>query len=324
MSRALLNRASLHLLRGDAAHAVVDLTEAIELLRGGDAPERRARAAAQPRATPGCSPAISSAPCRRWTPHARCWHRCPPVSRAVGDQDRAEVLTAAGRATDAIRALESAASAYGDHGLRNFQAECELTLSRTLLREDTARARLVARRAARRFRAQGSEVQALRADSVATVAEISEGSTSVALLRRADDLVVALKAHHHRRDAAILQLQTARLDVAPGRPGGRPRPHRQGPRRRGLAGRHPAAVARGALRARARPRRPSQRASATSAPDSPTCTRGSRRSAASTSRAPSSATAAPWPSRDSDWPSRTARPPWPTSGPSAPGRWSAG
>ena len=134
-----------------------------------------------------------------------------PVSRAVGDRDRAEVLTAAGRASDAIRALEAAASAYGDHGLRNFQAECELTLSRTLLREDPSRAR--------RWpggQHAGSGPRAARSRRCARTPwrpslRSPRAPTSLALLRRADDLVVALKAHHHRRDAAILQLQTARL-----------------------------------------------------------------------------------------------------------------
>ena len=41
-----------------------------------------------------------------------------PVSRAVGEQDRAEVLTAAGRARDAVAALETAAAAYGERRLR--------------------------------------------------------------------------------------------------------------------------------------------------------------------------------------------------------------
>ena len=103
-----------------------------------------------------------------------------PVSRAVGEQDRAEVLTAAGRAREAIVALENAAAAYGDRGLRTYQAECELTLSRTLLREDSSQARTVARRAARRFRSQGSEVQVVRAEAVATMAEITEGGSSIA------------------------------------------------------------------------------------------------------------------------------------------------
>ena len=67
-------------------------------------------------------------------------------------------MTAAGRPREAIRALEAAARAYGSRRLRTFQAECELTLAWTLLREDPARARVVARRAARHFRSQDSPV----------------------------------------------------------------------------------------------------------------------------------------------------------------------
>ncbi len=210
MSRALLNRASLHLLRGDAVQAVADLTEAIDLLRDEDAPERRARAEHNlgyarllTGDLVGALQAMDAA--------KAVLAPLSPVSRAVGEQDRAEVLTAAGRAHEAIAALENAAEAYGARRLRNFQAECELTLSRTLLREDPAEARKVAMRAARRFRSQGSEVQALRADAVATVAEIAVGGWSRALVRKADELVAVLKAHQHRRDASILQLQSARL-----------------------------------------------------------------------------------------------------------------
>ncbi|MBF4769908.1 CHAT domain-containing protein [Nocardioides agariphilus] len=215
LSRALLNRASLHLLRGDASQAVHDLTTAVEMLHDDDARERRARAehnlgyarlltgdlVGALQAMDAARPVLAP---------------LSPVSRAVGEQDRAEVLTAAGRAHEAIVALENAAAAYGDRGLRRYQAECELALSRTLLREDASRAAVVAKRAARRFRGQGGEVQALRADAVVVMAEIAEGKASLSVLRRADRLVAGLRAHQHRRDAAILQLLTARLAVVRG------------------------------------------------------------------------------------------------------------
>ena len=75
---------------------------------------------------------------------------------------------------------------------------------------------MVARRAARRFRTQGSEVQALRADGIATVAEIAMGGRSAALLERADQLATDLIRHQHRRDATILRLQAARLTLRRG------------------------------------------------------------------------------------------------------------
>ena len=97
------------------------------------------------------------------------------VNRATVEQDRAEILTAAGRPREAIRALEQAAQAYGSRRLRTYQAECELTLAWTMLREDPAKARVVARRAARRFRGQASPARELRADAAAIVAEIATG-----------------------------------------------------------------------------------------------------------------------------------------------------
>jgi predicted negative regulator of RcsB-dependent stress response len=133
--------------------------------------------------------------------------------RATVEQDRAEIMTAAGRPREAIRALESAARAYGSRRLRTFQAECELTLAWTLLREDPARARVVARRAARHYRSQDSPVPALRAEGAATVAEISAGGRTPALLRRAEQLSRELRGNNHPRDAVLLQLQAARVEI---------------------------------------------------------------------------------------------------------------
>ena len=138
------------------------------------------------------------------------------VSRAVCDQDRAEVLTAAGRPSEAIRALEAAAAAYGSRRLRSFQAQCELTLAWTLLREDPARARVVARRAARRFRSQASPLQAARAEAVEVVAEIAVGGHTRALAARADAVVEELQRQGHHREASIVALQVARLAVVRG------------------------------------------------------------------------------------------------------------
>jgi tetratricopeptide (TPR) repeat protein len=135
------------------------------------------------------------------------------INRATVEQDRAEILTAAGRPREAARALQQAATAYGSRRLRTFQAECELTLAWTLLRDDPAKARVVARRAARRFRGQASPARELRADTVALVAEIAGGGKSRSLLERADRLVAALHAHGLVRDAVVLQLQGARVSV---------------------------------------------------------------------------------------------------------------
>ena len=138
------------------------------------------------------------------------------VYRATVEQDRAEVMTAAGRPREAIRSLESAARAYGSRRLRTFQADCELTLAWTLLREDPARARVVARRAARHYRSQESPVPALRAEAAATVAEISAGRRAPSLLRRTEELTDELRRRGHPRDAVLLELQAARVEIARG------------------------------------------------------------------------------------------------------------
>ncbi len=138
------------------------------------------------------------------------------INRATVEQDRAEILTAAGRPREAIGSLEKAATAYGSRRLRTFQAECELTLAWTLLREDPARARVVARRAARRFRTQASPGRALTADAAALVAEISAGARTLSLLDRVDLLVTELQVQGYVRDATVLELQGVRVSVARG------------------------------------------------------------------------------------------------------------
>jgi tetratricopeptide (TPR) repeat protein len=212
LSRALLNRASLHLQLGDAAEAADDLTTALRLLDDDEGPERRARAEhnlGYARLLTGdLVGALQAMDAAR-----RVLAPLSAVSRAVGEQDRAEVLTAAGRSGDAVKALEAAAAAYGSRRLRTFQAECELTLSRTLLREDPVRARTVARRAARRFRSQDSPVPALRADAVALLAEIAAGGHGPGLLQQSDQVAEQLRTHGHQREATLLALQAARLSL---------------------------------------------------------------------------------------------------------------
>ncbi len=135
------------------------------------------------------------------------------MNRAIMQQDRAEVLLASGRAREAAAALETAAAAYGGEKLRRYQAECELILARTLVADEPERARSVAQQAARRFDTQGLDIWATRARAVATIAEIEDGATAPATLRRADDLVAGLRASNHRDEADRLALHAARVAI---------------------------------------------------------------------------------------------------------------
>jgi tetratricopeptide (TPR) repeat protein len=210
-----LNRGNLHLASGDVGAAVEDFTRAREELGRIANPVEQSKAehnlgyarllngdiVGALQMIEAASPVLSAQ---------------SAAYRATVEQDRAEVMTAAGRPREAIRALESAARAYGSRRLRTFQADCELTLAWTLLREDPGRARVVARRAARHYRSQESPVPALRAEAAATVAEISAGGKAPALLRRSDELSEELRRNRHPRDAVLLQLQAARVEIARG------------------------------------------------------------------------------------------------------------
>lgn len=88
------------------------------------------------------------------------------VTAAIGELDRAEVLRDAGLTSEAEFMLARAARTFGAHGMRQARGEAEFNLARSLLLHDPARAVAVARAAARRFAALGSEVWAARSEGV--------------------------------------------------------------------------------------------------------------------------------------------------------------
>ena len=210
-----LNRGNVHLQHGRAREAAADFAAALDTLDGPGLELERAKVEHNLGYAQLLLGDLVGA-MKRIDEAAPVLSSSSAVNRATVEQDRAEVLTAAGRPHEAIRALDAAASAYGSRRLRTFQAECELTLAWTLLREDPQRARVVARRAARHFRGQSSPVRALQADAVALVAEIAAGARTPAALARVDSLAVDLRSHGHERDATVLELQGTRVSLARG------------------------------------------------------------------------------------------------------------
>ena len=210
-----LNRGNVHLQRGDVPEAVVDFTASRdEFARTGETLQR-----AKAEHNLGYARLLTGDIVGALQTIDEAAPVLSPLSapyRATVEQDRAEVLTAAGRPREASQALDAAAAAYGSRRLRTYQAECELTLAWTLLREDPARARVVARRSARHFRGQASPVRALLADTAALVAEITAGARQRSVLDRVDALVAELHHHGHHRDATVLELQGARASVSRG------------------------------------------------------------------------------------------------------------
>ncbi|MET0997801.1 MAG: tetratricopeptide repeat protein, partial [Marmoricola sp.] len=210
-----LNRGNVHLQRGDAEAAVTDFVTARDELDQAGLPVQRAKAEHNLGYARLLGGELVDA-LRMIDEAAVVLAPQSAIFRATVEQDRAEILTAAGRPREAIGALEQAATAYGSRRLRTSQAECELTLAWTLLREDPKRARLVARRAARRFRGHASPARALRADAAALVAEISAGATAPSVLDRVDALVAKLRRHGLVQDATVLELQGAKVSVVRG------------------------------------------------------------------------------------------------------------
>lgn len=213
--RALLNRGYLFLDLHDPAAAAADFTEAAACHQAAGDAVGRAKAIFNLGYTQLLRNDLVAA-MKGMDEAAGTLAELSPVNRAIVQQDRAQVLLASGRPREAAEALEEAAAAYGSERLRRFQAECELILARTLLSEDPARSRAVAQQAARRFEANASRTWAVRARAAATIAEIADGATGVAVLRRADQLAVQLRQAGYRRDAETLTLHAARLVIRRG------------------------------------------------------------------------------------------------------------
>jgi tetratricopeptide (TPR) repeat protein len=210
LGRTLLNRGTLHLSQHQVADAMADFQTAAEQfahsgleLQAAKAQHNVGYASLLEGDIVGALTTMESA--------ARILAPLSAVSKAQCEQDRAEVLLAAGRPREAARALRTAATAYGDQRLRRFQAECELVLARTLLREDPPEARRVARRSARRFATHGAPTWANRAEAVEIAAAIAAGQHSPALVGRADRLEADLRRDGLATEADQLALVASRL-----------------------------------------------------------------------------------------------------------------
>ncbi|SDC42519.1 CHAT domain-containing protein [Nocardioides lianchengensis] len=139
-----------------------------------------------------------------------------PVSEAVGQQDRAEALLAAGLVGEGRRALEAAARAYGSRRLRRRQGEAELSLARALVAAGPDEAGRLARSSARRFRDAGAPAMARRAEAVRLAAERRSGTTRTRWLTDADELAAALAEDGARWDAVVVGLHAAAVAAARG------------------------------------------------------------------------------------------------------------
>ncbi|WP_395690318.1 CHAT domain-containing protein [Nocardioides sp.] len=152
------------------------------------------------------------------------------VSEATCDQDRAEVLLAAGLVDEGTTELAASARAYGSRRLRRRQAEAELALARARLDLAPELARTTARAAARHFQAAGTHAMATRARAIALAAELELGRLGPGALGRAELLAAELDEQDMRWSATMLRLHATaaatrrQLSGRAPAPGAPPRP----------------------------------------------------------------------------------------------------
>ena len=218
LGRASLNRGNVYLQRGEVTRAEADFDVAARaFLEGGENVEY-----AKARHNQGYAALLAGdiIGALHLMDEARpVLSELSPVALAVCDQDRAEVLLAAGMTSEATSLLASVARTYGSRRLRQAQAEAELLLARILVLEESRAAASLARTAARRFRARGSESWALRADAVVETAVIADGGRGPALAAQLARTADELDAHGLSGDALPLRLQDARLALRRGATG---------------------------------------------------------------------------------------------------------
>lgn len=214
-ARALMNRGVVWLQRGEMPSAITDFDAAAEDFDAAGMPVE----AAQALHNSGYALMLAGDLARALQRMDAARPVLAPLStnfRAVCDQDRAEVLVAAGLHHEARGTVADVAAAYGRLGLSQNQGEAEFLLARLLLLDDPARARVVARRAARRFRRRGSAAWADRADAIEIAAESALRRRSADLVTRADGIAQRLSRNGLRNDADTALLHAARTEVSRG------------------------------------------------------------------------------------------------------------
>ncbi len=212
LGRAHLNRGNLHLQRNDLEGAERDLEAAAHLLAAVGLPEEAAMSEHNLGYTRLLAGDLIGA--LRDMDRARTvLAPLSPIAQATCDQDRAEVLMAAGLVAEGREALVATARAYGSRRLGRRQAETELGLSRALLLEDPDAARVIARVAARRFGRAGAEAMRSRAEAVALAADVEVGRATPAMVRDADRLGDEFEAQEMGWSALMIHLLAARISI---------------------------------------------------------------------------------------------------------------
>ena len=215
LGRALVNRGNAFLQSNQLVQARADFERAVELLHTAGLPLEAATGEHNLGYTRFLAGDLAAA-LADMAAAAPVLAPLSEVSAAVGEQDRAEVLMAAGLEAEGRVALDVAARAYGRAGLPRRQAEAELTMARSLLLTEPRDTEVVARRAARRFERAEAQTWQWRAHAVRLQAVAATRRLTDTELAQGVELVDALRDAGAAWDAAALRLSLAQAHARRG------------------------------------------------------------------------------------------------------------
>jgi hypothetical protein len=220
VGKAHINRGGVHLARGDGPRAAADFSTAVDLLNSVGNKVEAAMAEHN----------LGYADLLRGDLVSALAHMdavrptllpLSPVGVAICNQDRAEVLMAAGLTRSGLSALDDAARTFGQHRLVQRRGEAELIVARASLGVDPERALGAARSARSRFTRTRTPAHRVRAEALVLGAEVRLGRTKPSLVGRADALAEELTrlempwwAIDARLDAALVSARRGELDEA--------------------------------------------------------------------------------------------------------------
>jgi tetratricopeptide (TPR) repeat protein len=218
--KAHINRGGVHLARGDGQRAAADFRVAVDLLRA----EGNTVEAAMAEHNLGYADLLRGDLVSALAHMDAVRPVLLPLSQvgvAICNQDRAEVLMAAGLNRSGLNALDEAARTFGQHRLVQRRGEAELTIARASLGTDPGRALTSARAARSRFTRTRTPALRLRAEALVLGAEVRLGRTKPSLITRADELATELTrlempwwAIDARLDAALIAARRGDLEDA--------------------------------------------------------------------------------------------------------------
>ncbi|MGC4109870.1 MAG: CHAT domain-containing protein [Nocardioides sp.] len=208
LGKAYINRGGVHLARGAAGRAAADFELGVGLFRDqGNLVE-----AAMAEHNLGYADLLQGdlvSALRHMDDVRPLLLSQGPVVVALCNQDRAEVLMAAGLTRSGLAVLDEVARTMGNNRLHQRRGEAELAIARASLGFDPERALRAARAARSRFDRARTPAHRVKAEALVLGAEVRLGRTGPSLVTRADTLSDELNRLHLPWWAIDLDLDAA-------------------------------------------------------------------------------------------------------------------